>query len=132
MVRPGQDGIACRVDPGEHHQARQSRRIGSGDIGVKPVPHHQRCAKVPARQRVLHQRRRGLTRHQGFGAGGGPHRRDQRSVARHQTTFGGQGHVQIGRHPQCPGPDRQRRLGEFRPPDAHRKTLHDGDGFIGD
>ena len=64
--------VTCGIHPGEHHQARQASRIGTGDIGVEPVTYHERRAKVPTRQRILHQCRCRLSCHQGFSVSGCP------------------------------------------------------------
>ncbi len=74
----------------------------------------------------------GLPATRGSRAGGGLQCGDHGPVAGQQSPFGGQRQVEVGRHPQRSGPDRQRGLRQLSPADGHRQALNDSHRALGE
>ena len=102
------------------------------DVGVQPVPDHERRTRPSTRDRVGHQRCGGLAGHHGLLARRVAQRGDHRTIPHEQAPFGRQGGVDVRRDPQRAGPDRERRLRQLRPTGVRRVSLdHRGRSVVG-
>ena len=103
------DQLAETTDPGAHQQRRDAEPHRPLDVGVEPVPHHQRTLTTHPPDRLLEQRALRLPRHDRVDAGEPAQRLDQHPVAGGGAVGGRDRHVGVGGDPSQSVADADRR-----------------------
>ena len=116
---------------GQHQQAVRVHPLRGLDVGVEPVPDHQRVPCSGPHHRLFVQGRFGLARDQRRLPGRKGDHLQQRAVAGLRPVRAGQRLVGIGPDKQRAGRDGQAALGQQRVADPGGEALDDGRGPFG-
>ncbi|CAK7282037.1 hypothetical protein SGPA1_20003 [Streptomyces misionensis JCM 4497] len=126
MLRGGGQQPGPVGDPGQHQQRVHPAVERALDVGVQPVPDHERAPRARPQDRLPVHGRQRLARHLRLLARRDPYDLDGRAVARRDPASAGDRQIGVGREPRNPAPHRVRGLREPPPGQLHPAVpLHD-------
>ena len=123
-------GRANGVDAGEHQHGVVSGVVAAEDVGVEPVPDHQRPGGLEGFGRTAEEQRFGLAGHQGLHLVAARDGVDQGAVARGDALGTRDGQVGVGGNPDGTAVDGECRLGKVLPADGRVEALDDALGLV--